>query len=190
MRVKDSQKQAALQGATVRVVNEIGFAASSVSKIAKAAKVSPATLYTYFENKDELIVSTYLAVMDRMSAAIFRNLSPELKVKDALLTVWRATFRYIQEQREEFLYTEQFAKSPYMQRLKLEDVKAIYGPLIAVLRQGMEQKLLKDVHIHFHILYFLYPATTLANPGCCHTMPIQEETIETAFRMTWDAIKR
>ena len=50
MRTKDEQKKEALFKATVKLVNEIGFAASSVSKIAKEASVSPSTLYVFFEN--------------------------------------------------------------------------------------------------------------------------------------------
>ena len=45
MRVKDEVKQDAIIEATIKLVNEIGFVSSSVSKIAKEANVSPATLY-------------------------------------------------------------------------------------------------------------------------------------------------
>ena len=62
MRVKDDIKQDALFEATVKLVNEIGFAASSVSKIAKEAGVSPATLYVYYKNKEDLLVSTYIEI--------------------------------------------------------------------------------------------------------------------------------
>jgi len=50
MRVKDDVKQEALFEATVKLVNEIGFASSSVSKIAKQAQISPATIYVYYKN--------------------------------------------------------------------------------------------------------------------------------------------
>ena len=53
MRVKDELKQDALFNATVKLVNEIGFVASSVSKIAKEADISPATIYVYYENSPE-----------------------------------------------------------------------------------------------------------------------------------------
>ena len=62
MRQKDELKQDAIIHATVRLVNEIGFAASSVSKIAKAANVSPATIYIYYKNKEDLLVSTYISI--------------------------------------------------------------------------------------------------------------------------------
>ena len=53
MRTKDEEKQDALFEATVKLVNEIGFAASSVAKIAKEANVSAATLYIYYRNNQK-----------------------------------------------------------------------------------------------------------------------------------------
>ena len=189
MRIKDDSKREALLQATVSVVNQTGFVAASVSKIASAAGVSPATLYTYFENKDDLIVSTYMALMSRMSDGIFRGVDTGLPTREALYAIWRRTFEYVSRNRGDFLYTEQFSKSPYLKHLKLEDLQSFFAPLISVVRRGVDEKVLKDVHFHMHILFFYYPILTLANPGSCHSVAIDEATINTAFQLAWDAIK-
>ncbi len=54
MRTKDDFKQEALFQATIKLVNDIGFVSSSVAKIAKEADVSPATIYVYHKNKEDL----------------------------------------------------------------------------------------------------------------------------------------
>ena len=46
---KSIDKRNALIKATIGLVNNNGFHATSMSKIAKMAKVSPATIYLYFE---------------------------------------------------------------------------------------------------------------------------------------------
>ncbi|MCJ2164921.1 MULTISPECIES: TetR/AcrR family transcriptional regulator [unclassified Pseudodesulfovibrio] len=189
MRIKDDSKREALLRATVSVVNKTGFVAASVSKIAGAAQVSPATLYTYFENKDDLIISTYMALMSRMSDGVFRGVDTGLPVRAALYDIWRRTFEYVSRNRGDFLYTEQFAKSPYVKHLRLEDLQAFFAPLISLVRRGVDEKILKDVHFHMHILFFYYPILTLANPGSCHSVAIEEATIETAFQLAWDAIR-
>ena len=74
MRIKDINKQEAIISATVELVNEIGFVSSSVSKIAKKANVSPATIYIYYKNKEDLLISTYVEIKKKMSLAIFKNL--------------------------------------------------------------------------------------------------------------------
>ena len=73
MRVKDQDKQTALFEATVKTVNEMGFVAASVSKIAKEANVSPATLYVYYDNKEDLLVSTYIEIKKNFSRAILKD---------------------------------------------------------------------------------------------------------------------
>lgn len=189
MRIKDPQKEEALCRATVTLVNETGFAAASVSKIARAAGVSPATLYTYFKNKDDLLVSTYKSIMRRMAENYFSGLSDDLPVKESLRIVWKNMYGYISKNHEDYLFEEQFSKSPYIQHITLEDHKSFFSPLVAVIRRGVEQGVLKDEHFHMHMLYFYYPILTLANPNTCHTVPLKDEVVETAFRFAWDAIK-
>jgi len=54
VRAKDEIKQEALFEATIKVVNQIGFASSSVSKIAREAGISPAV--TRAESRERLRV--------------------------------------------------------------------------------------------------------------------------------------
>ena len=54
MRMKDENKKAAISKAIIGLINEIGFANISMSKIAKATGLSAATLYVYYENKEDM----------------------------------------------------------------------------------------------------------------------------------------
>lgn len=179
----------ALFRTTIKLVNEVGFAASSVSKIAEAANVSPATIYTYFKNKDDLLILTYKISMKRMSENLFVGLSEDLHIKDSLYIIWWNIYNYILKNREEYLFTEQFSKSPYIQNIDLEEHKSFFSPLADLIRQGIKEKILKDEHFHMHMLFFYYPILALANPYVCHAVPLQEEVIETAFKFAWDSIK-
>jgi AcrR family transcriptional regulator len=189
MRSKDESKRQALMAATVRTVNESGFASASVSTIANAAGVSPATLYTYFGNKDDLLVSTYRAVMAAWSEGLFAGVDISLPIHDVLHDIWHNTFRYLKKHREDYLYTEQFSKSPYIQQISMEELQSFFGPLMAVIQRGVNDKILKDVHFHMHMMFFFYPILSLSNPGCGHEGIIGERTIETAFKLAWDAIR-
>ena len=59
MRLQDENKKAAIFHATIKLVNEIGFASASIAKI---ANVSPATIYIYYKNKDDLLVSIFVDI--------------------------------------------------------------------------------------------------------------------------------
>jgi len=189
MRIKDDEKEAALFEATVKLVNEIGFAASSVSKIAKEAGVSPATIYIYYKNKEDLLVSTYVAIKLDMSRAMLEDFDPVLPIRDIFKNVWFNMFEYISTHLEYYQFAEQFSNSPYTSLVDKQEIEKYFEPLIEVLLKGIEQKIIKDVSLDILTAFMFYPITVLANPRVCQDVELNEENIETAFTMAWDAVK-
>ncbi len=189
MRIKDDKKKEALFLATIKLVNEIGFVSSSVSKIAKEANVSPATLYIYFKNKDDLIVSTYIEIKRSMSNAMLEDFDTTMPVRDILQQTWHKIFSYVSDNREDFRYAEQFSNSPYTDLLDKSEVQKFFEPFIHVIERGIKEKVIKDVHFEILTTFIFSPVTILANPNHCHSFSITEQNVETAFQLAWDAIK-
>jgi AcrR family transcriptional regulator len=189
MRTRDDKKQEALLLATIRVVNEIGFAASSVAKIAKMAGVSPATLYIYFKNKDDLLVSTYLDIKQGMGAAMLEGFDETLPVHDIFHRVWHNTFIYVSDNQEEFRYAEQFSNSPYSEQVDMLRVQETFEPLLRVVQRGIDEKIIKDVSMDVLGAFLIHPILVLANPNHCKTFEVTDESVEQAFRMAWDALR-
>ncbi len=189
MRMKDDNKQEALFLATIQLVNEIGFAASSVSKIAQEAGVSPATLYVYFKNKEDLLISTYVEVKQRMGVAILQGLDETQPVHDILRKVWGNTFMYVSENKGEFRYAEQFSNSPYSDLVDKNRTRQSFEPLIRVVQRGIEQKILKDVNLDIFGAFMFHPILVLGNPNHCKMFETNKENIDVAFRMAWDAVR-
>ena len=190
MRTKDDDKQAALFEATVKLVNEIGFAASSVAKIAREAKVSSATLYVYHKNKEDLLVSTYLAIKRKVSKALLENFNAERPIREILEKVWVDMFRFATNHTDYFHFAEQFSNSPYADLVDRNEVEKYFDPLIRVLQKGIEQKIIKDVHFDILKAFMFYPIVMLSNARMCRDFEICAENIETAFGLAWDAIRR
>ena len=65
MRPRDDTKRVALLEATLVEVTEHGFGVASVARIARRARVSPATLYIHFADKDALLEATFVHVCDQ-----------------------------------------------------------------------------------------------------------------------------
>jgi len=189
MRTKDDEKKAALFEATVKLVNEIGFVSSSVSKIAKEAGVSPATLYVYYKNKEDLLISTYIDIKLELSDAILKNFDETLPIRDILRNVWFSMFDYIANNLDYYQFIEQFANSPYSSLIDHEALEKYFIPMIRVLRKGVEQKIIKNVDRHILSAFLFHPIPYLTNPRMCHAFELNEDDIETAFSMAWDAIK-
>jgi len=189
MRTKDDEKKAALFEATVKLVNEIGFVSSSVSKIAKEANVSPATIYVYYKNKEDLLVSTYVEIKRSLSNAILDKFDATLPIRDILRNVWFNMFEYISNNLKYYKFVEQFSNSPYSSLVNKETVEQYFDPLIKVLQRGIEQKIIKDINFDILAAFMWYPITVLANPRLCQDFELNEDNIETAFTLAWDAIK-
>jgi len=190
MRVKDEIKQDALFKATVKLVNEIGFASSSVSKIAKEAGISPATVYIYYKNKEDLLVSTYMNIKRDFIQALLKNLDKSLPLRDILKQIWFNLFEFISKNQAEFRFTEQFANSPFNDRVDTAEIDKMLLPLIELIEYGKAQKMIKDVPLELIIAFCFYPMYTLANPKICPGFSkTKADDIETAFTLAWDAIK-
>ena len=189
MRTKDDQKKEALFKATVKLVNEIGFASSSVSKIAKEANVSPSTIYVFFENKEDLLVSTYVEIKQSLADALLSDFDDKQPIRDIIKRAWFNVFDYISNNLEYYDYIEQFANSPYSALVDQEMLEKEYLPIINVFQKGIEQKIIKNVDIHFLGAFIWNPISRLANPRLCHDLEMDAKGLETAFTMAWDAIK-
>lgn len=189
MRTKDDEKREALVEATVKLVNEVGFASSSVSKIAREANVSAATLYIYYKNKEDLLVSTYLDIKSDISDAILADFNSDLPLRDILRNVWLNLFGYVLNNLNYYQYIDQFANSPFSSLVDKKVTEKYFVPLFEVLQRGIEQKIIKDVSKDILSAFLWAPAAFLANSRLCENFEVNEKNIDTAFTLAWDAIK-
>lgn len=190
MRVKDERKKEALFKATVKLVNKIGFASSSVKKIADEAGVSPSTLYVFFKNKEDLLVSTYLKIKHDLSDALLTDFNDNLPIRDIIKRLWCSMFKYVSNNLEDYDYVEQFANSPYSSMVDREILEREYLPIITVFQKGIEQKIIKNVDLEILGAFIFNPISRLANPRLCHELEMDDKKREMAFTMAWDAIRR
>lgn len=189
MRIKDELKQEAIINATVKLVNEIGFSATSVSKIAKEANVSPATIYIYYKNKEDLLISTYVDIKMYLGKSVTEGLNLELPIRDILLHIWRKIFKFVKENPEIIKYKEQFANSPYEEMIDHSSMEKAFHPVIEVIQRGIDQKIIKDVEMDILATYVFYPIFILTNKKMCKNLVIDDELIDKTFNLSWDAIK-
>lgn len=190
MRNKDINKQEAIIEATILLVNEIGFVSSSVSKIAKKANVSPATIYIYYKNKDDLLVSTYVEIKKKMSATLLEGFDNSKPFKEILQTFWKNGFQFVKENKSLYQYSEQFANSPYSDLVNHSELEKHFEPFITMLQKGIEQKVIKNVPFDLLATFIFYPIMIMSNQKMCRALELNEEIIETGFSLAWDAIKR
>jgi len=55
MRIRDEQKEALVKEKAIELLVEYGFEGFSMQKLAREVGISPATLYIYYSDKEDLI---------------------------------------------------------------------------------------------------------------------------------------
>ena len=90
-----------------------GFDGLSMQKLAKAAGVSPATIYIYYKDRDDLILQIWVQEMDRMMDATLEGFDPNMSFEEGLRTQWMNRARFCIDNPVSADFLEQLKHSPY-----------------------------------------------------------------------------
>lgn len=187
MRVKDDKKHLAICDAAIELITANGFADTSMSKIAKAANVSPATIYVYFENKETLLKELYLFAKREMSAELLKGVKENLSVAEAFAVIWDNSYRYALKNPVRFAFTEQFANSPLVERCKLESME-FFKPLMDLFERGKREKVFKNISLEIFTAFTFAPLIGLIKEHLSGAIVLDKRTLATTFEIAWDAV--
>ena len=112
MRKKDDEKEKSIKEAVVKLILQEGFHGTSISKIAKLAGVSPATVYVYFENKEIMLHDIYSEYAEEIYDYLLDRVNRGMAGPQILEILIHSYYSYIRENREIFSFVEQFSNCP------------------------------------------------------------------------------
>ncbi len=69
MRARDENKERTIKLEAISMIVKEGFDGLSMQKLARAAGISPSTIYIYFESREDLLNKLYLEVDEAFTAA-------------------------------------------------------------------------------------------------------------------------
>jgi AcrR family transcriptional regulator len=190
VRVKDDKKEQAIFDAAIALITAYGFADSSMSRIAKAADVSPATIYVYFENKEDMLNKTYAHVKGEMAAALLKGLRSELSVAEAFKVIWHNFHKYSIRNQVKFSFTEQFANSPLVDTMRKEEGMEFFLPLFAWFERGRREKIFKEMPAELFVAFAFAPLIALTKQHFCGDIVLDDKLLKKAFAMSWASVTR
>lgn len=112
MRTRDEHKELAIREHALEIIVKEGFDGLSMHKLAKAAKVSPATIYIYFKNREDLLNSLYRHVHTTFATVALENFDPDLGLEEGLWIQWKNRKLFVETYPHYFQFYEQFRNSP------------------------------------------------------------------------------
>lgn len=112
MRVRDSNKVSAIRQRAIEMIVKQGFDGFSMQKLAKAAGVSPATLYIYYKDREDLIMQLWEDLFKEMTEATLKNFDPSMSFSEGLRMQWINRARFCMKHPLEMQFMEQLRHSP------------------------------------------------------------------------------
>jgi AcrR family transcriptional regulator len=113
VRARDPKKERAIRDKALDTIVRDGFDGLSMQRLAKDVGVSPATIYIYFEDREDLILSLYREESRKMAEATLEGFDPKMSFAEGLRVQWKNRARYCMENPREAHFLEQIRHSPF-----------------------------------------------------------------------------
>lgn len=130
MRVRDEDKVRLVKQKALEHMSTYGFEGFSMNKLAKDCDISVATLYIYYKDKDDLIISIAKEEGDRMADMLTKDFDPNASFEDGMRIQWRNRFDYLKQYSKSNLFFEQLRTSSYQERF-LENFMSKFKTVIS-----------------------------------------------------------
>jgi len=186
---KSIDKRNALIKATIDLVNNNGFHATPMSKIAKMANVSPATIYLYFENKQDLVNRTYIEVKAKYTAYAFETYDPSLSVEAGFEIIWKRIANFKLKECENAMFLAQCDNSPMIDEPSRQEGIKHLQPLLDLWERGKKEGIIKPISDYLLYAYAINPLSFLMMAQKRDAFQLDKKSIESAYQSAWDAIK-
>ena len=152
--MKDENKHQKILHAAIKVFSDKGFYNSRVSEIAKEADVADGTIYLYFKNKDDILISLF----EEEFGKFVQNMQVELgKEKDPLQKIKRFAITHLSlvtkhphlgevmgvEVRQSTKFMKEYVNKPFIEYLNIIRSVVIEGQEKGVLRKDLTPGVMK-----------------------------------------------
>jgi len=187
MRTRDQKKYDTIVKSTIKLTNKLGFSGISISKIAKEANVSPATIYIYFENKEDLLTTIYYDIRKKASESVLTNIDANMSIKEQFYAIWGNSFSFYLNHPEYVQYREQFEQTKMMENIKTDDFE-LNKYTIEILTQGIQNRIIQNLPIPLLISFAFIPIITLVRLHFSNVLTMGEKEIMDACNIAWKSI--
>jgi TetR/AcrR family fatty acid metabolism transcriptional regulator len=140
-----ADKRTLITEAAIEVFAEKGFHQARVSDIAKRAGVADGTIYLYFKNKEDLLLSIFEQKMDELLEGLARVLAPVDDPIEKIRLFARFHYGQLQEhpRAAEVLQVELRLSNKFLKEYRPEKLWAYLGVFAQLVREGQQRGLFR-----------------------------------------------
>ena len=148
MRTIDEDKRDKIVQAVFDIVMEEGLTGLAFSKIAKRVKVSTATAYVYFENKEDMISKIYIGVKQLFDEGLKDSIEQGTTMRERL---FHCVFHFVQrfcEHPHEANFVLALQDNPeYLSEEAIKVAEYYTKPMLDLYEEALSQRLLKAQNV-------------------------------------------
>ena len=125
------------------LVNKGGIQGASMAKVAKMAKVPPATIYFYFNNKQDLVNHLHLDLKESFAKHAFNGYDVDYCIKDSFEKIWFNMTDFKLNQKEKASFLSQCDNTPMIDEQTRQVGLKYLAPLFKLWDKGKQEGILK-----------------------------------------------
>ena len=129
MRTRNTDKEALVKEKAIELLVQQGFDGFSMNKLAKASGISVATLYIYYQDKDDLIKKIGIEVGEGFFKGALLGFNPDMAFAEGLRLQWDNRIAYTMDNRKAMQCWEALRHSPHNEYI-LQHAKANFKEVL------------------------------------------------------------
>ena len=146
MKNKNKDKHIRIIKAATKIFAKKGFFQAKVSDIAKEAQVADGTIYLYFENKDDILISLFEEQMNRVLEDMKRQISTE---DDAIKKIEKFAYNHLKlmelnKNMAEIIQVELRQSTKFMKEYKNEKFHQYLNLIGDIIEEGQQKGIFKE----------------------------------------------
>jgi TetR/AcrR family transcriptional repressor of multidrug resistance operon len=167
MRPKSIEKEDAIRSMALQIIEEEGLENLSMQKLAKAANISPRTIYLKYENKEDFLVKLYIEeVLGAYEIAVLENFKETMDFAAGMKKLWLNGFHYFKSHRSSFALMQYGKVSPLLNKAYQEyniQEGQYFAPIHRFLKRHVTEGTIKKFPNEVHRALLFSPVNDLVN---------------------------
>lgn len=167
MRPRSTIKEEAIRSIALQIIAAEGLENLSMQKLAKAAGISPRTIYLKYENKEDLLITLFVDdVLGAYEAAVLEGFSESMDFEQGMKKLWLNMFRYCKQHKESFVLMEYGKSSPLLHKAYQErhiQQGRFFAPVHRFLQRHAAEGTIRKFPHEVHRALLFAPVTDLVH---------------------------
>jgi AcrR family transcriptional regulator len=195
MRTRDTNKETSIRDKAIEMIVKEGLDGFSMQKLARAAGVSPATLYIYYKDRDDLVTQIATDASNRLMETSLKGLHPKMSFADGLAIQWKNRLEFYMKHPLDVEFIEQIRYTPLYDTIK-KTLRAKFGEVLGkfmhnAINRGEVAPLPFEVYwcITFAPLYQLIKFHTQGETPATDNFKLTDEIVDQTLQLVLKALK-